>query len=269
MKNFMILTESIDFVERNLCEPISQAQIANHCFVSLSMLQKLYRYALGMTIKSYISRRRMTLAAKDIATDEATITDIALKYQYNSVEVFSRAFKRVWNVNPSEFKDKWRFTGIFPRIEYEYREGDDLAMARKRVDLSEAYDYFKASKGSYVICFDIQNLTAFNNLSTQAGDLAILEMASRIDKVASDDMLLLRIGADEFALVTGLCDYDRVKELAETVLSSNGDSIVFEGKGLPLSLWCAITTIPEELRYSDFFTDMHNTITSSKQQTDA
>lgn len=264
MKNFMILTESINFIERNLCEPISQAQIATHCFVSLSMLQKLYRYALGMSIKSYISRRRMTLAAKDIVTDSAAITDIALKYQYRSVEVFSRAFKRVWNVNPSEFKDKWRFTGIFPKIEYEFKEGDDLVMARKRVDLSEAYDYFKVNKGSYVLCFDIQHLTAFNNLSTRAGDLAILEMASRIDKVASDDMLLMRIGGDEFPLVTGLYNYDAAKELAETVLGRNGDSIVFEGKGLPLSLWCAITTIPEELRYRDFFTDMHNAITNSK-----
>jgi AraC family transcriptional regulator len=265
MKNFMILTESIDFIERNLCEPFSQAQIAKHCYASLSMLQKLYRYALGMSIKSYISRRRMTLAAQDIVKDTASITDLALKYQYGSVEVFSRAFKRVWNVNPSEFTDKWRFTGIFPKINYEFREGDDLDMARKRVDMSEAYDYFKTNKGSYVLCFDIQNLTAFNNLSTSAGDLAILEMASRIDKVATDDMLLLRIGGDEFALITGLYNYDGARQLSEQVLLRNGEPIEFEGKQLPLSLWCGTTTIPEELRYREFYADMHKAITESKQ----
>lgn len=186
-------------------------------------------------------------------------------YQYSSVEVFSRTFKRVWNVNPSEFNDKWRFTGIFPKINYEFREGDDLYMARKRVDMSEAYDYFKERKGSYVLCFDIQHLTAFNNLSTRAGDLAILEMASRIDKAASDDMLVLRIGGDEFALISGLHDYEGAKNPSEKVLSKNGGAIDFDGQKLPLLLWCGITQIPETLRYSEFFTDMHKTISESKQ----
>lgn len=138
-------------------------------------------------------------------------------------------------------------------------------MARKRVDMSEAYDYFKERKGSYVLCFDIQHLTAFNNLSTRAGDLAILEMASRIDKAANDDMLLIRIGGDEFALITGLHEYESVIKLSEKVLGKNGEVIDFDGKKLPLSLWCGVTQIPETLRYSEFFTDMHKSITESKQ----
>ena len=140
MKNFMILTESISFIEQNLCEPITRKDIADHCYVSLSSLEKLFRYALALSIKEYISRRRMTQAAKDIAKNDMSVSDAAMKYQYNSVEVFSRAFKRIWNINPSEFKDQWRFTGIFPKINYEYREGEEL-MAHKRVDISEVYDY--------------------------------------------------------------------------------------------------------------------------------
>ena len=69
MKKFMILTESINFIERNLCEPITRKDISNHCYVALSTLEKLFRYALGTSIKSYISRRRMTQAAKDIAIE--------------------------------------------------------------------------------------------------------------------------------------------------------------------------------------------------------
>lgn len=265
MKKFMILTESIDFIERNLCEPITRKDISNHCYVALSTLEKLFRYALGTSIKSYISRRRMTQAAKDIANESSSITDIAMKYQYSSIEVFSRAFKRVWNVNPSEFTEKWRFTGIFPKINYEFKEGDDLYMARKRVDMSEAYDYFREHKGSYVLCFDIQNLIAVNDISKKAGDLAILETASRIEKSADDSMLLMRIGGDEFALITGLYDYEAVKDLSEKVMSKNGETINFDGKDLPLSLWCGITKIPESLRYNEFFTDMHEAISVSKQ----
>lgn len=265
MKNFMVLTESINYIEENLCEPISHADIANHCYVSLSSLEKLFRYALGMSIKTYIDKRRMTLAAGDIAKTDLKITDIAMKYQFNSNEVFTRTFKRVWNVRPSEFKEQWRFTGIFPKINYEYRKGEDFYMARKRIDMSEAFDYLTEKKGSYVLCFDAQRLQAFNKISSKAGDMAILEQASRIDKVAADDMLVMRIGGDEFALVSGLYDLEAAQKLADTVLAQNGQPIVFEGKELPLSLWCGITTIPESMRYGEFFSNLHNAIDDSKR----
>lgn len=265
MKNFVILTESINFIEDNLQKPITRNDIANHCYVSLSMLEKLFSYALGMSIKPYITRRRITQSAKDIVHDNLSITELAMRYQYNSVEVFSRAFKGVWGVNPSEFKSKWTFTGIFPKINYEFNEGEDLYMARKRVDISDAYDYMKEKKGSYVLCFDVQHLTMFNNISSKAGDMAILEQASRIDSVATDEMITMRIGSDEFALLTGVYTESEAKELADAVLAKNGKPISFEGNELPLSLWCGITTIPESLRYGEFFTDMHRVITESKK----
>ena len=266
MKNFIILTESVNFIEINLCEPISRQDIASHCHVSLSMLEKLFRYALGLSIKTYISRRRITQAAKDISRFDLNITDAAMKYQFNSVEVFSRMFKRVWYVSPSDFaKNKRKFTGIFPKINlHEYNEEEDLYMARKKVDISEAYDFLRSMKNSYVLCFDSQNLMKINDISHKAGDLAILEMASRIDQAASDDMLVMRIGGDEFALMTGLYEYEEAKKLSEKVLAKNGEPIVFEDKKLPLSLWCGIIQVPESLRYSEFFTNMHNAITESK-----
>ena len=264
MRNFLILTESINFIEENLCTHISRSDIANHCFVSLSMLEKLFRYALGMSIKTYITKRRMTNAANDIVRLNMSITDIAMKYQFNSIEVFSRTFKRVWNVNPSEFKNRWKFTGIFPKINYEFKEGDDFYMARKRVDMSQSYEFLREMKGSYVLCFDVQNLTYLNKISHKAGDLAILEAAARIDEVSTDDMLMMRIGGDEFALLTGLYDENRAIEIRNKVLNQNKKCIVFEKKEYPISLWCGITKIPESLRYSDFFTDLHNTIVESK-----
>lgn len=266
MKNFIILTEAIRYIEQNLCDPVSRADIAKHCSVSLSMLEKLFHYALGISIGRYMTNRRMTAAAKDIAKSETSVTEIAMHYGFNSVEVFSRAFKRIWSVNPSEFKEKWKFTGIFPKINYEFKEGDDLYMARKRVDMSEAYDYLKEMHGSYVLCFDAHSLTAFNAVSTKLGDLAILEEAARIDKAAGEDMLLLRIGGDEFALLTGLYEAQAAEAIKEAVCSRNGSPIQFEGKEYPLSLWCGMTVIPQALRYSEFFADMHETIENSKKR---
>lgn len=264
MKNFIIITESINFIEENLCNDITREAIAEHCHVSLSMLEKLFRYALHISIKDYILRRRMTQAAKDLTESSISITDLAMKYQFNSVEVFSRAFRRVWNVNPSQFKSTWRFTGIYPKKNFIYNEGDDLAMAGRKVDMSESYEFIRQCQGSYVLCFDMQNLVATNAVSTKAGDLALLEMAGRIDRASSEDMLLMRIGGDEFALITGLYDIKEAEQLRDRVLSQNGNTISFEGRDYPVSLWCGITQVPERLRYNEFFTDLHKAITESK-----
>ncbi len=265
MKSFFVLTESIHYIEQNLCEPITRRDIAAHSYVSLSNLEKLFRYALHRSIKEYITKRRITQATKDLIKNDMNIIEIAMKYQYNSPEVFLRSFKQVWNITPSEFTRKWKFTNIFPKINYDFKEGDDFDMARKKVDLSDAYNYFIENSGSYVLCFDIKNLTLINSISLKAGDLAILEMALRIDNAATDDMLVLRIGGDEFALITGLYDINQAKNIADEVIKTNGKPILFEGNEIPLSLWVGMTTIPKSsLRYNDFFDDMHKTIINSK-----
>jgi AraC family transcriptional regulator len=229
------------------------------------MLEKLFRYALHCSIKEYMTKRRMTQAAKDLSNTGLSVTDVAMKYQYNSPEVFIRSFKQVWNTTPSRFTRKWKFTGLYPKHTYDFEKGMDLEMARKKVDISEAYEYFKERHGTYVICFDICGLTPINEISSKAGDLAILETASRIDNTAADDMLLLRIGGDEFALVTGLGDQTEARKLADRVLALNRNPIMFEGKEIPLSLRAGLTTIPDSmLRYNDFFSDMHKVISDCR-----
>lgn len=264
MKNFMVLTESINIIEENLRGEITREEIAARCYVSLSSLEKLYRYALHMGIKDYIERRRMTLAAKDIVGG-CTVTEVAMRYGYGSPEVFSRAFRRVWNVNPSKFKKTWKFTGIFPKINYEYNEGEDFYMARKKVDLSEAYEFLRSREGCIVLCFDVKDLIGANNISHKMGDMVILEALRRIDRAAGDEMLTLRIGGDEFALVTDLTDEEKAMSLAEEILSHNGEIVTCDGQEYPVSLWCAVTRIPKSLRYGEFFTAMHSAINESKK----
>lgn len=266
VKNFFVLADAISFIEDNICNQFNHQIIADYCYVSLSSLQKLFRLALNLSIKEYISKRRISLAAEDILSTEMSITDIAYKYQFSSPEVFRRAFKKVWTVSPTVYKKQWKFSGIFPKIHYDYIEGEDQEVARKKVDIADAYDVFKSMKGTYVICFDIVNLTFINSISRAAGDLAIVESARRIDEVRDDDMLMFRIGADEFALVTGLKDLQNTEKLAEKVLSSNGSVIEYNDQKIPLSLRAGYTKIPNEpLRYSDFFTNIHQAIEESKK----
>jgi AraC family transcriptional regulator len=53
---------------------------------------------------TYIRKRRLTEAAKELNESNIKIVDVALKYQFGSQETFSRAFKKMFNVSPGEFR---------------------------------------------------------------------------------------------------------------------------------------------------------------------
>ena len=252
MKNLYILVDALSYIEEHLNEPIVQQNIADACFSSLSGLQKLFMYALHFSVKEYIDKRRLSQAAKELADTDLTITEIAFRYQYNSSEVFSRAFSKLWGMPPSVFRTAWKFTGLFPKIEFLCQE--DNSMPHKKVDISELYDVIKSKPDTYILSFDVVGLMAINEIGREAGDRAILECLRRIDEASTEEMLLFRIGGDEFALVTGLTDSEEVRELGNRILRSNGNHIHALGRDIPVSMRIgAVKFNKSNLRYSELF----------------
>lgn len=264
MRNFYVLTDALGYIEKNLENPLTQEEIAESCYCSVSALQKLFRYALRLGVKDYIARRRLTQAAGDLLPTDAKVLEVALKYQYQSPEVFSRAFARVWGTTPSAFRREWKFSGLYPKVEGFVQGGDGLAT--KRVDISEIYQVLRNMADTFVLCFDIYQLMPINEISHVAGDLAIVECLKRIDQAASEDMLLFRVGGDEFALVTGYTDAARAEDLAQTVLARNGEPIVFEGREIPVSMYAGgIRICGKGLRYAELFPKLQNAVQKAYQ----
>lgn len=183
--NFCIFTTALDYIEHNLCSEFTQEDIAAVCYCSLSALQKLWRYATHTSLKEYISKRRLTNAGIDLLNTDMTVIDIAMKYQYNSHEVFTRAFTKQWGVAPSVFKKEWnKSCGLFPKLNRDYLKGA-YYMGNKKFDVTELFDYLNERTGTYVLCFDIVGLMRINDeISREAGDKVILESLKRINAAA-------------------------------------------------------------------------------------
>ncbi|MBH1942115.1 diguanylate cyclase [Mobilitalea sibirica] len=264
MKNFYILTDAINYIEDNLCNDFTLDDIAASCYSSLSGLKKLFRYALHHGLKEYISKRRITHAAHDLLNTDLSVTEIAMKYQYNSPEVFTRAFSKVWGTTPSAFKKQWKFSGIFPRILFEYDGGE--IMSKKNVDLSELYDLLKSRTNSYVLCFDMICLKPINDTyGHEAGDKAILECLRRIDTLSDDNCILFRIGGDEFALVTDLQDPKKVEVLAKRILKENGQPILYSNTEIPIGMRIGCTRIVgSNIRYSNLYANLYQAIEGAR-----
>ena len=138
---------------------------------------------------------------------------------------------------------------------------------RRKVDITELYDELKKLSDTYVLCADICHLKPINDTyGYTAGDLIIAEAARRIDSALSDDMLMFRIGRDEFVVVTGYNSVIDAETLAQKIAALNGNHVTYDGKEIPLSMRIGISKIPNGgLSYKETFDKMHDTIDKVKQ----
>lgn len=266
MNNMELLTNALTYIENHLEKDIKTQDVADACFCSKSTLEKLFRCVNNISVRDYLIRRRMMKAARlIIEKPEIGLLDIALNYGYSTNEAFTRAFRQVWNCNPSEFRHNTRFSELFPRIESPLENGDIYMRERKHVDISELYDLFVTRKNCYFVCCDIKHLVPINNISHKAGDLAILESMNRMIAASSDTDVVFRIGGDEFALLTESTDIAYAEEIAEKIRSCNEQTFRYENQDIPLSLHVSITRFDNSpVKYNELFTNLHLAIKDSK-----
>lgn len=259
MNKFEVLSLTLDYIEENLTEEINPEDCADRCGYSLSSLQKTFRCVFNIGIGDYISRRRLSHAAKELIETEQTVLDIALKYGYNSHEVFTRAFMRLWGVSPSKFRKSRRFSEIFPRLDEAVRvtdeKGNEFMYSKKKFDVSHLYDFMKQRRGRYVVCFDMVRLMYINETYGHAGgDIAIAEGLRRIDAESDETMLPIRVGGDEFVLITDYETEAEAKAVAEKILAHNGETVKSGDNEFEVSMRAGLTVIPEgNLRYNELF----------------
>ena len=96
------LSNAIKYIESNLTDEISVDEISNHAYSSNSHFQLIFHLVTGMTVGDYIRNRRLSQAAQDLLKPNSKLIDIAMRYQYDTQESFSKAFRRFHGVPPSK-----------------------------------------------------------------------------------------------------------------------------------------------------------------------
>ncbi len=267
MNNLEILANALEFIEGNLQNEIKTQDVADACYCSKSALEKIFRHVSRLSVREYLIKRRMTVAARMLASDkDVSVLDIALACGYSTNESFTRAFKGVWNCNPSEFKARKDIFELFPRIYLSIQNGGTYMSERRHVDISEMYDLFVQRKNCYFICCDIRSLMPINEISYKAGDIAILESLNRMEREAGEDDIVFRIGGDEFVMLTGSEKKEYAENICERIKAYNGQPIVYQGEEIPLNLYVgAVKFEGTNLRYRDLYEQLHMKILDCKK----
>ena len=96
------LAKAIQYIESHLTDELSIEEVSGQAYTSSSHFQFVFHVVMGITIGEYIRNRRLSLAAQDLLQAGDKIRDVALRYQYDTQESFSKAFTRFHGVPPSK-----------------------------------------------------------------------------------------------------------------------------------------------------------------------
>ena len=153
MNYYEQIQKSIDYIEGNLEESININMAVNEAYMSVSNYYRMFFAMVGYSVKEYIRMRRISLAADELRRSESSIIDIAVKYDFDSRDSFSRAFKRITRFLPSEYRQE-RSVYQFERVNlmekyYEEQEKDllekypEIRVLKKLEPMKVAYyNYF-------------------------------------------------------------------------------------------------------------------------------
>jgi AraC family transcriptional regulator len=122
------MNAALSYIEDNLTEDIDFNIASEKACCSLFHFQRMFFVITGMTPSEYTRRRRLTLAAKELASSSEKVIDVAMKYGYDSPESFTRAFRNLHDINPQAARSHGVKLAAFPRISFhvELKGGNNM-----------------------------------------------------------------------------------------------------------------------------------------------
>lgn len=97
------IQQMIDWIEVNLKKEFSLDELSRYMGYSPYYCSFKFHQVTGFSIRRYILLRRLYLSIEDLKNGRKII-EIALDYDYSSQEAYSRAFKKVFGMNPREYQ---------------------------------------------------------------------------------------------------------------------------------------------------------------------
>ena len=97
---------AIDYISRHFNENISVVQMAQNVHLSESHLGKLFNRQTGMSIKSFIIRRRITEAANLLKYTEKSISDICIMAGFNDQSYMTNQFRKNMGTTPKKYREQ-------------------------------------------------------------------------------------------------------------------------------------------------------------------
>ena len=101
MRSVEVVQQMIDWMEENMDELPTLQKVSAAVGYSPWYCSCMFHDVTGMTMKSYIARRKLARITEEIRDTRERILDIAVKYGFSSQEALTRAFKEQYGCTPA------------------------------------------------------------------------------------------------------------------------------------------------------------------------
>lgn len=99
----VLFSQIHEYMEAHISETITIEQICKNNSIGRSQLQKLFRTRNGCGAIEYFSKMKIDMAKQMIREDHYNFTQIADTLGFSSIHYFSRQFKHITGMTPSEY----------------------------------------------------------------------------------------------------------------------------------------------------------------------
>lgn len=99
------IKEAITCIEQNFQNDISVVDIANRLGINRSYFGKIFKQTLKQTPQEFLINYRMIKATELLRLTKMSIGDISKAVGYENQLHFSRAFKKIYNISPREWRN--------------------------------------------------------------------------------------------------------------------------------------------------------------------
>jgi AraC family transcriptional regulator len=224
------MKEALDYMENKMEEPFNIEDIAKVAYSSPFHFQRMFYMLTGVSVKDYIRKRRLTLAAQELAVSKVKVLDVALKYGYDSPESFAKAFRKAHGITPSAARESGVQLKAFPRLSFHLSLKGDKEMDY-RIETREAFT---------VIGLEKEVTTKDGENSRQIPKLWLESNANG----TSDE--LLKLGVDKDLL--GICaNMNHEKETFSYWIAvevpSETDPEGYASTTIPAASWAVFTSV--------------------------
>ena len=98
------IKKAMNYIENNLNEGIRLEEAAVFAGFSKYHFQRVFKRETGLNLYEYIKKRRLAEASSLLLNSNIRILDIAVYLCFESQEVFTRAFKKVYGLPPGQYR---------------------------------------------------------------------------------------------------------------------------------------------------------------------
>ena len=103
----MEISQVKSFLDEHYKEKLSLESVASHFFIDKHYLARLFKEHYGVTLVTYLQQVRITHAKRMLRFTDKSIEEIGLECGIGELNYFSRVFKKLEGVSPSEFRKVW------------------------------------------------------------------------------------------------------------------------------------------------------------------